>query len=269
MRYESVAASGQLGPAKPGSGSHESISEYLILRKYYSSPVKVSLQTSDVSLKNKILAVSVGKDEGQSGVFLATRDFTCWRDREFNDKYSCRVSGLGDSGVKLNLDIVSIRFANAVAEDIARCIYDAVLVTVGTKAGFLPTPAKRTSKLERKFRNIAPGCWSYTADGSFNCRETEGEFAFYELLSTVDDMTGGVGVYTIDDGGIELVFDFMSYSFNMADAVWLANSLMEAVGSEPLDVLETTSVSRRSMAGLIQTDTDQETEATIFRPGPC
>ncbi|MCY1247867.1 hypothetical protein D9M72_612390 [compost metagenome] len=58
-----------------------------------------------------------------------------------------------------------------------------------------------------------------------------------------------MGVYTVEDGGAELVFEFMCYSFSMLDAVWLANSLMEAAGREPLDVLETTCVSRRSMAG--------------------
>jgi hypothetical protein len=195
------------------------------------------------------MAVFVGKDEGQSGIFLAARDFTCWRDRDFNDQYSCQVSSLGDNGVSINLDGVSVRFANAVAEDIARCLYDAVLVTVGNKAGFLPTPARRISKLERKFCNIAPGCWSYTAEGRYIYSEAEGEIYFGELLSSVDDMTGGVGVYTIDDGGIELVFDFMSYSFSMLDAVWLANNLMEATGGEPLDVLETTSLSCRSMVG--------------------
>ncbi|GAB6405574.1 hypothetical protein [Pseudomonas sp. MHK4] len=190
----------------------------------------------------------MSKHDGQSEVFLATRNLTCWREREYNDQYPCKISSCqGVNSVDINLDVVSIRLANAVAEEIARCIYDAVLVTVGNKAGFLPTPAKRTSKLERKFCNRAPGCWSYTADGRFNCSETEDEIYFGEFSSRVDDVTGGVGVYTIDDGGIELVFDFMCYSFSMVDAVWLANSLMEAVGSEPLDVLETTSVSRRSM----------------------
>lgn len=58
-----------------------------------------------------------------------------------------------------------------------------------------------------------------------------------------------VAVYTIEDGGVELVFDFMGYSFSMLDAVWLANALMEAMGREPLDTLETTSMSCRRMAG--------------------
>ena len=59
-----------------------------------------------------------------------------------------------------------------------------------------------------------------------------------------------MGVYTVDEGGVELVFDFMCYSFSMLDAVWLANSLMEAAGGEPLDVLETTSVSSSSCVPL-------------------
>lgn len=170
------------------------------------------------------------------------RDFTCWRDREYNDQYPCQVSRQGESGVKLNLDIVSIVFASAVAEEIARCLYDAVLIIVGNLAGFVPTPAARDCVLERKYRKGVFG-WSYNADGNFNCHGSDSDIYFVELSMGANDRTKNVGVYTVDEGGVELVFEFMGYSFSMLDAVWLANSLMEAAGGEPLDVLETTSVS--------------------------
>jgi hypothetical protein len=96
--------------------------------------------------------------------------------------------------------------------------------------------------LERKYRKGVFG-WSYTADGQFRCHESENEVYFFELPTGVYDTTEQVSVYTVDEGGVELVFEFMNYSFSMLDAVWLANSLMEAAGGEPLDVLETTSVS--------------------------
>ncbi|MGF6222021.1 hypothetical protein [Pseudomonas sp. YL-218 TE3947] len=191
----------------------------------------------------------MSKHDGQSEVFLATRDLTCWRDREYNDRYPCQVSSfLEVNSVDINLDIVSIRLANAVAKEVARCLYDAVLITVGNLAGFVPTPAARDSMLERKYRKKVSGKWIYSADGQFPCHKSESKVYAVELSTDANDTTEQVGVYTVD-GGVELVFEFTYFSFSMLDAVWLANSLMEATGGEPLDVLETTCVSRRSMAG--------------------
>lgn len=183
----------------------------------------------------------MSKAKAQPAAFFAEREFICWRGREYDEMYSCRVSRQGDRYVSLNLDIMPIRLANAVAEEIARCLYDAVLFTVGNVAGFVPTPAARDCVLERKYRKRISGKWSYAADGQFSCHGSESEAYFVELSIDASDATEQVGVYTIDDGGVELVFEFMCYSFNMLDAVWLANSLMAAVGGEPLDVLETTS----------------------------
>lgn len=192
----------------------------------------------------------MGKHDGQSEVFLATRDLTCWREREYNDKYPCQVSSCqGVNSVDVNLDIASIRFANPIAEEVARCLYDAVLITVGNLAGFVPTPAARDSLLQRKYRKGVFG-WTYNADGNFNCHGSDSDVYFVELSTDANDTTKNVGVYTVDEGGVELVFEFMGYSFSMLDAVWLANSLMEAAGGEPLDVLETTSVSRVSCVPL-------------------
>jgi hypothetical protein len=196
------------------------------------------------------MAVFVGKDERESRIFHVARDFTCWRDREYNDQYPCQVSRQGENTVNLNLDIVSIVFASAVAEEIARCLYDAVLITVGNLAGFVPTPAARDSMFERKYHKRVSGDWSYTADGKFSCHGSESTVYFVELPTDTNDTTEQVGVYTVEDGGAELVFEFMCYSFSMLDAVWLANSLMQAAGGEPLDVLETTSVSSSSCVPL-------------------
>ena len=184
----------------------------------------------------------MSKHDGQSEVFLATRNLTCWREREYSDQYPCQVSSCqGVNSIDINLDIVSIRLANAVAEEIARCLYDAVLITVGNLAGFVPTPAARDCVFERKYRKRVSGKWSYAADGQFSCHGSESEVYFVELPIDANDSTEQVGVYTVDESGVELVFEFMCYSFSMLDAVWLANSLMEAAGGEPLDVLETTS----------------------------
>jgi hypothetical protein len=138
-----------------------------------------------------------------------------------------------------------IRFSDVVAQDIARCLYDAVLITVGNLAGFVPTPADRDSILNRKYRKRVSGKWSYCADGRFNCHETEDGVYVVELAVDESEKTERVGVYTVEDGGVELVFEFMCYSFSMLNAVWLANALMEVMGREPLDLLETTSAGRR------------------------
>jgi len=91
----------------------------------------------------------VSKTETQPTAFFAEREFICWRGREHDELYSCKVSSQGDHYVSLNLDIMLIRFADDVAEGIARCLYDEVLITVGNIAGFVPTPADRDSILER------------------------------------------------------------------------------------------------------------------------
>ncbi|WP_411960661.1 hypothetical protein ACK3BE_09530 [Pseudomonas mandelii] len=193
----------------------------------------------------------MGKTEVQPATFFfAEREFVCWRGREHDELYSCKVSRGGDHYVSLNLDIMPFRFASTVAQEIARCLYDAVLVTIGNLAGFVPTPTARDSKLERTFRKRVSGEWSYSADGRFDGHETEDLVYVVELALDESDKTETVGVYTIEGGGVELVFDFIGYSFSMHDAVWLANALMEAMGGEPLDTLETTSMSCRPMVGI-------------------
>jgi hypothetical protein len=183
----------------------------------------------------------VSKTEVQPATFFAEREFVCWRGREYDELYPCQVSRHEDHYVSLNLDIMPVRFEDAVAEDIARCLYDAVLIIVGNLQGFAPTPTYRDSILERIYRKRASGDWSYNANGRFNCYEAEGEVYVVERATGENDKTGKVSVYTIDDGGVELVFDFMCYSFSTHDAVWLSSALMEASGRDSFDALETLS----------------------------
>jgi hypothetical protein len=210
-------------------------------QKIFTIPLKFSFKATVVILKNVITVKVVVKTEVQSA-FFAEREFTCWRDREYNDLYPCEVSGQGKDRVGLNLDIVSFSFASAVAEEIARSLYDAVLIIVGNIAGFVPTPAARESVFNIKYRKSRSGEWSYIADGRFNCQGSENEVYFVDLYTGSDEKTNKVSVYTVEEGGVELVFNFMGYSFSMLDAVWLCNALMEAIGEEPLDLLETTTM---------------------------
>ncbi|WP_350647109.1 hypothetical protein [Pseudomonas sp. HY13-MNA-CIBAN-0226] len=189
------------------------------------------------------------KVTAQPAAFFAEREFICWRGREDDETYSCQVARHEDHYVSLKLDIMPIRLADAVAEEIARCLYDAVLITVGNMAGFAPTPAARDSLLKRKYRKGVFG-WSYYADWDFNRQGSDSDVYFVELSTDANDSTEQLGVYTVPEGGVELVLEFMCYSFSMHDAVWLSNSLMEAIGGEPLDVLETTHVSHVSSVPL-------------------
>jgi hypothetical protein len=188
--------------------------------------LKFFYKASVVIFMNITMVNFVSKTEMQSVTFFAEREFICWQ----IDQY-----------VSLKLDIMPFRFTDAVAEDIARCLYDAVLITVGNQTGFVPTPADRDSILKRSYRERISEEWSYCADGRFNCHETEDGVYVVELAAGESEKTERVGVYTVEDGGVELVFEFMCYSFSMLDAVWLANALMEAMGREPLDHLETMS----------------------------
>ncbi|VVP84925.1 hypothetical protein PS918_02680 [Pseudomonas fluorescens] len=191
----------------------------------------------------------MNKAKAQPASFFVEREFICWRGRDDDEMYLCQVARQGDHYVSVNLDLMPIRFVGAVAHDIARCLYDAVLIAVGNLAGFVPTPAGRDCLLERTYRKRVSGEWFYCANGWFNCHETEDEVYVVELAMDESEKTERVRVCTVEDGGVELVFDFMCYSFSMHDAVWLSNALMEAMGCEPLDTLETTSKSCRPMAG--------------------
>lgn len=174
--------------------------------------------------------------------FFATRDFICWRDREFDDnKYPCIVNNIGGDGVLMELGIDLVLFTNHVAQEVARCMYDAVLVTVGNKAQFLPTPAKRECVLLRSYWR-GESDWVYKAEGTFAYREVGAESHYSELYADGDSTSSRVMVNTIEEYGIELVFEFMCYSFSMLDAVWLANALMQASGGNPRDSLETRQV---------------------------
>jgi hypothetical protein len=182
----------------------------------------------------------MSKAEVKPAPFFAERKLTCWRDREYDDRYRCRVSRGGDNRINLELDIIETSFANAVAEELARCLYDAVFILVGNLAGYVLTPTARDSIFERNYRGGVSGRWRYLAEGKFTCKVSDKEVYFVDMPAGTDDAHEEVCIYSMEDGGVEIVFEFMCYSFSMHDAVWLANALMEALECDPLDVLETT-----------------------------
>lgn len=98
----------------------------------------------------------------------------------------------------------------------------------GNTVNVLFTSGKRKSKLERVFRKDVAGRWNYKANGRFKCRQTESEIYFSRITTVPGDPMEELGIYTVEDGGVELVFGYMCYSFRMLDASWLAENLIKA-----------------------------------------
>lgn len=174
----------------------------------------------------------------QPAVFFTEREFTCKRELECNEVYVCQVSSQGGSGVTLRFGDTTIRFAKGVAQEVASCLKDAFLVNFGNSVNVLFTSGKRKSKLEIVFRKDTSGRWSYKADGRFKCLQTENEIYFSKVTTVPGNPMEKLGIYTVEGGGVELVFDFMCCSFSMLDASWLAESLMKANQVRVMDISE-------------------------------
>ena len=181
----------------------------------------------------------VVKTEMQQDFFSAERKFTSWHERAREKLYPCQVSRQEKGYVSFRFSDMSYRFELAIAEDIARCIFDADLVTVGNLKGYIPKPATRDSAFDQWYKRNMDGVWSYFGEGGFSVDRSEGELSFIEFLTVDEEPAANVGIYTAADGGVMLVLESASYLFSMLDAVWLSNALMEAVGEEPLELQET------------------------------
>jgi hypothetical protein len=208
-------------------------------KKNFFRRVKVLTSSNRCYLKEHNAVKIVIKTEMQSVSFFAVREFTCWCERDSEKFNPCQVSKQEDNYVSLSLGDMLYRFADTIAEDIARCILDADLVTVGNVQGYIPKPAVRESAFDRWYKINSYGAWNYFGEGAFSCHRSGGVISFTELLTDEDDTAEIMGIYTVDDGGIKLVLESSSYSFSMLDAIWLSNSLMEVLGEEPLDFLKT------------------------------
>ncbi|WP_019579106.1 hypothetical protein [Pseudomonas mandelii] len=184
----------------------------------------------------------MSKAEIQTTGFFTEREFTCWRERDYKNFYPCQVSKQEGNYVSLSLGDMSYRFDDTIAEDIARCILDADLVTAGKLYGYIPKPAMRESAFDSWYKMNSSGVWNYFGEGEFSYYRSGGVIIFMERVTDEDDTAEIMGIYTIDDVGIKLVLESSSYSFSKLDAVWLSNALMEALGEEPLDFLKTSTM---------------------------
>ncbi|WP_259642226.1 hypothetical protein [Pseudomonas syringae] len=60
------------------------------------------------------------------------REFLCWRGREFDDRYECRVAGIEGGGASIEFEFEGIDVGSEVAADIAFCLSEALAMTAQT-----------------------------------------------------------------------------------------------------------------------------------------
>ncbi|MNR21232.1 hypothetical protein D3C85_1381210 [compost metagenome] len=85
--------------------------------------------------------------------------------------------------VSLSMGDMSYNFDDTLAEDIARCILDADLVTVGKLYGYIPKPAMRDSDFDSWYKQNSSGTWNYFGEGMFSCHRSGGVITFIERVT--------------------------------------------------------------------------------------
>ncbi|NWA83226.1 hypothetical protein [Pseudomonas sp. D2002] len=159
-----------------------------------------------------------------SSDFRLCREFDCWRGLDFDEKYKCAIEVLPSARIMIELDIVSCSVTLDVAQEIAECLKEALAISVDDD-GYQVEVKKRPNGLF-KIRSLAGmRGMQYAAFGEIDVEDASGDF--FEDSSSG---TTSIVVATIQDGGHELIFPFMGYSFTKADAAWLSEALFKACG---------------------------------------
>lgn len=155
------------------------------------------------------------------------RDFLCWRGREFDDRYECRVSGIEGGGASVEFEFEGIDVGSEVAADIAFCLSEALAMTEQTDVESATAALRYEGMLKRKYR-LSHGAWQFSATGFFPV-----ENASTELLDGTLGAGTLVAVRIIEEGGFELELEEMGYSFSAQDALWLQEKLLEVTQQPP------------------------------------
>ncbi|CEL30576.1 MULTISPECIES: hypothetical protein [Pseudomonas fluorescens group] len=150
------------------------------------------------------------------------RDFTCWRGREFDEFYQCSVTGIDGGAVRIELDSMGFEISADVAEAIAFSLSEAATVVKNTDIEAMTGARREECLLPRKYR-LAHGRWLFSATGVVHVSN-----ASDGLLDEGSCGDTRVTVRTIEEGGFELEFEWMGYSFSPVDAAWLHEKLLEA-----------------------------------------
>ena len=149
------------------------------------------------------------------------RDFLCWRGREFDERYECRVAGTDGRGASIEFELDWINVGAEVAADIAFCLSEALAIAEQTDVEGATAAVCDEGSLNRKYR-LSCGAWQFSATGVVPV-----ENAGPELLGDAIGAGSFVAVRTIEEGGFELEFGGMGYSFSAQDASWLQETLLE------------------------------------------
>lgn len=155
------------------------------------------------------------------------REFLCWRGREFDERYECRVAGIEGGGASIEFEFEGIDVSSEVAADVAFCLSEALAMTEQTDVESATAALRYEGILKRKYR-LSHGAWQFSATGVFPI-----ENASTELLEGTQSASTLVAVRTIEDGGFELELEEMGYSFSAQDALWLKEKLLEVIQQPP------------------------------------
>lgn len=164
---------------------------------------------------------------GSMGTLSYKRDFLCWRGREFDERYECRVIGIEGGGASIEFEFEGIDVGSEVAADIAFCLSEALAMTEQTDVESATAALRYEGMLKRKYRS-SHGAWQFSATGVFPV-----ENASTELLEGTQGAGTFVAVRTIEEGGFELELEEMGYSFSAQDALWLQEKLLEVIQQPP------------------------------------
>lgn len=149
------------------------------------------------------------------------RDFLCWRGREFDERYECRVAGTDRRGVRIEFESDGMDVSAEVAEEIAFCLSEALAIAEQTDVETTTAAVRNEGSLSRKYR-LSHGVWQFSAEGAVHVENASLEFL---------DGAFGAGIFvavrTIEESGFELQFEWMGFSFSAQDASWLQEKLLE------------------------------------------
>lgn len=151
------------------------------------------------------------------------RELLCWRGREFDEHYDCVIKSVGEGTVRIEFDSCGLEFSSSVAYELAFSLSEAIAFDDQPDAQTATAALREDNTLlQRKFRLIAE--WHFTATGEVPYKNPS-----TELLDETEGETL-VTIRTLRPGGIEMEFEWLSYSFSRNDAAWIQEALLEVSG---------------------------------------
>jgi len=153
------------------------------------------------------------------------RQIRCWRESDSHEHWDCAIKSVGEGGVRLEFDSHGLEFGSAVAYELAFYLAEAIAIVEQSSAK-LTTAVVREDEplLKRKYRLFLD--WHLSATGEIPHSKASPELALYPEGHT------SVPIQTIRPGGVEMEFEYSSYSFSRGDAAWIQDALLKASGQQ-------------------------------------